>query len=55
MDLNILRSLVTLISFGVFIGIVVYAWRARNAVPFAEAAALPFAGESAPGTGGDAP
>ena len=42
MELNLLRSLVTVIGFVVFIVIVVRAWRSSNAAAFAEAAALPF-------------
>lgn len=42
MDINFLRSGVTIISFVVFIGIVWWAWRARNAPRFEEAAQLPF-------------
>lgn len=43
MDINDLRMMVTLLSFAVFIGIVVWAWSARNRKAFDEAALLPFA------------
>ena len=42
MDINILRSIVTVATFIVFIGIVVWAWSSRNAKSFDEAAQLPF-------------
>ncbi len=42
MDINTLRSIVTVITFLVFIGIVVWAWSSRNAKSFDEAAQLPF-------------
>lgn len=43
MDLTVLRSLITLISFIVFIGIVFWAWSGKNRERFQEAAMLPFA------------
>ncbi len=42
MDVNALRIAVTLLSFGVFIGIVVHALSRRNQAGFSEAAQLPF-------------
>ncbi|MEO8014552.1 cbb3-type cytochrome c oxidase subunit 3 [Polaromonas sp.] len=42
MDINILRSIVTVVTFLVFIGIVAWAWSGRNAQSFDEAAQLPF-------------
>ncbi len=42
MDINLLRSIVTVVAFVVFIGIVVWAWSARNKARFDEAARLPF-------------
>jgi cytochrome c oxidase cbb3-type subunit 4 len=42
MDINTLRSIVTVVTFLVFIGIVVWAWSGRNAKGFDEAAQLPF-------------
>jgi cytochrome c oxidase cbb3-type subunit IV len=43
MDLNTLRSIITLISFLVFIGILLWAWSGKNRARFQEAAMLPFA------------
>ena len=42
MDINILRAIVTVATFFVFIGIVAWAWSGRNAKGFDEAAQLPF-------------
>jgi cytochrome c oxidase cbb3-type subunit 4 len=42
MDINLLRIFVTLASFIVFIGIVIWVWRNRNTKDFKEAANLPF-------------
>jgi cytochrome c oxidase cbb3-type subunit IV len=42
MDINTLRILVTLASFIVFVGIVIWAWRHRNTADFKDAANLPF-------------
>ena len=42
MDINILRSIVTLLAFCCFIGIVVWAWSRLNQADFDEAAQLPF-------------
>ncbi len=42
MDINTLRSIVTVVTFLVFIGIVAWAWSGRNAKRFDEAAQLPF-------------
>lgn len=42
MDINSLRMLVTALSFLVFVGIAVWAWRNRNTANFKEAARLPF-------------
>ncbi len=42
MDMNTLRILVTIASFIVFVGIVIWAWRKRNSKDFKEAAKLPF-------------
>jgi cytochrome c oxidase cbb3-type subunit IV len=43
LDLNLLRALVTLLSFAGFAAIVVWACARVNRERFAEAAALPFA------------
>ncbi|NCT99292.1 MAG: cbb3-type cytochrome c oxidase subunit 3 [Comamonadaceae bacterium] len=45
MDINTLRSIVTVISLLVFLGIVVWAWSRRNRERFDEAARLPFQDE----------
>ena len=42
MDINLLRSIVTVVAFIVFIGIVIWAWSRRNQARFEEAARLPF-------------
>ena len=42
MDINLLRSIVTVVAFIVFIGIVIWAWSRRNQARFDEAARLPF-------------
>lgn len=42
MDINILRILATVLSFVVFVGIVVWAFSRRNDKDFQEAANLPF-------------
>jgi cytochrome c oxidase cbb3-type subunit IV len=42
MDINTLRSAVTVISLLVFLGIVAWAWSRRNRERFDEAARLPF-------------
>lgn len=42
MDINDLRSAVTVISLLTFVGIVVWAWSKRNRANFDEAAMLPF-------------
>lgn len=42
MDINDLRSIVTVISLLTFVGIVAWAWSKRNQSRFEEAAQLPF-------------
>lgn len=42
MDVNDLRSIVTVVSLLVFLGIVAWAWSKRNQARFDEAAQLPF-------------
>lgn len=42
MDINTLRSVTTLVSLVVFVGIVWWAWSKRRASDFAQAANLPF-------------
>lgn len=46
MDINDLRSAVTVLSLVVFVGIAVWAWSRRNQAGFQEAARLPFEDES---------
>lgn len=45
MDINDLRSIVTVISLLTFLGIVAWAWSRRNKERFEEAARLPFQDE----------
>jgi cytochrome c oxidase cbb3-type subunit 4 len=45
MDLNDVRSAITLLSFVMFIGLVAWAWSSRRRKAFDEAARLPFDGE----------
>jgi cytochrome c oxidase cbb3-type subunit 4 len=42
LDINTLRSFVTVLSFAVFIGIMVWAYSRKNAADFEAAANLPF-------------
>lgn len=42
MDINTLRSVTTLVSFAVFIGIVWWAWSRKRSADFDQAAQLPF-------------
>ncbi len=42
MDLNTLRSLVTVLSFALFLGIIAWTFSRGNRAAFDEAAALPF-------------
>ena len=42
MDINTLRSVTTLVSFAVFIGIVWWAWSHKRSADFDQAAQLPF-------------
>ncbi len=44
-DLSTLRSLVTLVSFVVFAGIVYWSWSNNNKARFEEAANIPFTDE----------
>ena len=45
MDVNDLRSIVTVVSMITFLGIVAWAWSRGNRASFDEAARLPFADE----------
>jgi cytochrome c oxidase cbb3-type subunit IV len=42
MDIITLRIVATVISFAVFVGILIWVWRNRNTPDFKEAANLPF-------------
>lgn len=42
MDINVLRSVATVLMFVIFLGIVAWAWSKRNAADFDRAAKLPF-------------
>ncbi|MBK1616181.1 CcoQ/FixQ family Cbb3-type cytochrome c oxidase assembly chaperone [Rubrivivax gelatinosus] len=42
MDINTLRTIVTVVSFALFIGILVWTWSRRRRAHFDEAAMLPF-------------
>ncbi len=46
MDLNDLRSFVTLLSFLLFVGIMAWTWAPRRRKGFDDAAHLPFNGEA---------
>ncbi|HMM53790.1 MAG TPA: cbb3-type cytochrome c oxidase subunit 3 [Candidatus Desulfobacillus sp.] len=52
MDINDLRSIVTVLSFVTFVGIVLWAWSGRRRQAFDEAANLPFNEEELPDEGG---
>ncbi len=41
-DINILRSAATVVSLITFIGIVIWAWSARNQADFERSAHIPF-------------
>ena len=43
MDINTLRSIVTVLAFACFVGIVLWAWSKRNQHRFEDAARLPLA------------
>ena len=45
MDINDLRSLVTVVAFLAFVGVVLWAYSGRTRQRFEEAARLPFAEE----------
>jgi cytochrome c oxidase cbb3-type subunit IV len=42
MDIDALRSLITVLAFATFVGIVIWAWSGRARSGFEEAARLPF-------------
>jgi cytochrome c oxidase cbb3-type subunit IV len=45
MDINFLRSAVTVVSLLTFVGILIWAWSGRNKAGVDEAAMLPFQDE----------
>jgi cytochrome c oxidase cbb3-type subunit 4 len=45
MDINDVRSAITVICFVIFLGIIAWAWSKRNKKDFDEAANLPFQDE----------
>jgi len=50
MDIAALRSIMTVLAFAAFVGIVLWAYSGRAKRGFDEAAALPFAEDENPGT-----
>jgi cytochrome c oxidase cbb3-type subunit 4 len=42
MDINTLRSIITVLAFAIFVGIVLWAYSGRNKAAFEQAALLPF-------------
>ncbi|GAB4057056.1 cbb3-type cytochrome oxidase subunit 3 [Uliginosibacterium sediminicola] len=48
MDINTLRSVSTVMSFFIFIGLIWWAFRPANAAQFQEASMLPFALDEMP-------
>ncbi|MCE2971161.1 MAG: cbb3-type cytochrome c oxidase subunit 3 [Burkholderiales bacterium] len=53
MDINMLRSLDTLLLLVAFLGIVWWAYHRKSKQGFDEAASLPFADDTRPGNGFD--
>ena len=45
MDINLLREIITIISFITFVGILYWAWKRRQSKDFKDAAELPFLDE----------
>jgi cytochrome c oxidase cbb3-type subunit IV len=45
MDINVLRSMVTVAAFAVFVAILIWAWRPSRKPQFDDAAQLPFKSE----------
>ena len=45
MDINVMRSAVTVVSLLIFLGIVAWAWSKRTRAEFEDAANLPFQDE----------
>ena len=53
MDINTLRSIITVVAFTLFIGIVLWAYSSRNKAAFEQAAMLPFDEEDDERVGGE--
>ena len=53
MDFVTLSSIMTVVAFATFIGIVLWAWSGRARSAFEEAARLPFAEDETAGEGGE--
>ncbi|TDM06475.1 MAG: CcoQ/FixQ family Cbb3-type cytochrome c oxidase assembly chaperone [Ideonella sp. MAG2] len=47
-DVNAARSVVTVLSFALFVGLMVWVYRGHRKAAFDEAALLPFAGDDVP-------
>ena len=48
MDINDARVIITLVSFLIFVGIVIWAWSGKQSNGFKEAANLPFIDDDKP-------
>jgi cytochrome c oxidase cbb3-type subunit 4 len=46
--INLIRTVVTVASFAIFIGVMAWAWSARRKPDFEQAAQLPFSDDSSP-------
>jgi len=46
--INLIRTVVTVSSFVIFLGLMVWAWSARRKSDFDQAALLPFADDASP-------
>ncbi len=49
MDIDDLRTIITVLAFASFVGIVAWAWSGRRKAAFEEAARLPFTEDEADG------
>lgn len=52
MDINDMRSIMTVVAFATFAGIVAWAYSGRRRAAFEEAANLPFTEDELPGSAG---
>ena len=48
MDINDVRIIITVVSFLIFVGIVIWAWSGKQSNSFKEAANLPFIDDDKP-------